>query len=101
MAIFLIDLRLKIINTKLKIMKKSLLSIALIFALGLSFTSCRDTKKADSVEVTIENAAEETAEATEGALERTGKALDNVVEETKEAGEAVENAAKEIDGDGN
>lgn len=92
-------------------MKKSFLSLALVVALGVSFTSCRDTKKEEAAEASIEHAAnttgeaieeagEDAAEATEGALERTGKAIDNVVEETKEAGEAVEKAAKEIDGDG-
>lgn len=74
-------------------MKKVVLSLALIAFLGLSITSCRETKEK------TEEAIEETSEATEGALEKAGKAIDNAVEETKEAGDAVEDAVDEIDGD--
>ena len=48
-------------------MKKLVLSTALVFALGLSFTSCRDTK--ETPEEVIENAAEKTEEAVDKAAE--------------------------------
>ena len=57
-------------------MKKSILSMALIMALGLSFTSCRDTKKADSVEDAVENATEAAGDAIEEAAEATGDAVE-------------------------
>ncbi len=101
------------INIKTLKMKKLLLSTVLVVALGLSFTSCRETeKKADDMGDAIENAADDTADAmedaaddaadkTEGALEKAGKAIDNATNEVKEAGKAVDGAAKEIVGDDN
>ncbi|RIA10742.1 hypothetical protein OE09_2616 [Flavobacteriaceae bacterium MAR_2010_72] len=71
-------------------MKKLLLSLALLFALAISFTSCRETK--EKTIIIEENQ-------TEGALEKAGKAVDEAVEETKEAGEAIEKAAEEIGDD--
>jgi len=76
-------------------MKKVVLSLALVAVLGLSFTSCRETK--EQTEVTIETAEKKT----EGTLEKIGKSVDNAVEKTKEAGEAVEDAVDEIDNDDN
>ncbi|MGZ0015962.1 hypothetical protein [Yeosuana sp. AK3] len=73
-------------------MKKLILSTLLLIAFSVSITSCRDTKKTESVEDAIEN----TKEATEGALEETGKAIDNAVEKTKEAGEAAKEAVEKI-----
>lgn len=73
-------------------MKKLFLSTVLLLAISFTFTSCRDTKKSNSVEASVENAAD----ATEGALEETGKAIDNAVNETKEAGEAAKNAVNKI-----
>ena len=73
-------------------MKKLFLSILLLLAISLTITSCRDTKKTESVEDAVENATQ----ATEGALEETGKAIDNAVEKTKEAGEATKEAIKKI-----
>lgn len=63
--------------------------------MSLTFTSCRDAKKIDSVEGAIENAVE----ATEGTHEEAGKAIDNAVNETKEAGEATKDAIDKIGGD--
>ncbi len=83
-------------------MKKLLLSSALILALGLSFTSCRDTdKKTDDTVNTIEKDLEAVPEKAEGALEKVGKAIDNAANEVKEAGKAVDSAAKEVVGDDN
>ncbi|WP_369992472.1 hypothetical protein [Winogradskyella sp.] len=76
-------------------MKKVILSLALVAFLGLSLTSCRETKNE------TEEAVEKVEKETEGAMEKAGKAMDNAVEETKEAGEAVEDAVDEIDGDDN
>ncbi|MFC4722452.1 hypothetical protein ACFO5O_08965 [Geojedonia litorea] len=70
-------------------MKKLLLSLALLCALAISFTSCRETKEKTII----------VEDKTEGALERAGKAVDEAVEETKEAGEAIEKAAEEIGDD--
>lgn len=89
-------------------MRKSILSIAIIVALGASLTSCRDTPKEEAAEASIERAAEDTgaaieeaaddaADATEGALEETGREIDEAVRETKEAGQAVEDAFDDDD----
>ena len=89
------------------VVKTLLLSTVLLLALSLTFTSCRETKN-ESVEDTLENAADavedaadDAADATEGALEEAGKAIDNAVDEVKEAGEATKDAVDEIDGDDN
>ena len=73
-------------------MKKLFLGTLLLLAISISFTSCRDTKKSESVENAVDNAAD----ATEGALEQTGKAIDNAVEKTKEAGEATKEAIEKV-----
>ncbi|WP_223549025.1 hypothetical protein [Aestuariivivens sp. NBU2969] len=73
-------------------MKNTLLSMVLVLALVLSFTSCRDTKKSDTMEATIENATE----ATEGALEEAGKAMDEAAEATENAVEAAEDAVEAV-----
>lgn len=73
-------------------MKKLFLSTILLITLSLAFTSCRDTKKTDSIEVEAKKAGE----AAEGALEQTGKAIDDAVKETKEAGEATKEAIEKI-----
>jgi len=75
-------------------MKKLLFSTMLLLAISTSFTSCRDTKKSDSIDAAIEK----TSDATEGALEQTGKAIDNAVEQTKEAGEATKKAIDKVGG---
>lgn len=83
-------------------MKKLLLSSALIFALGLSFTSCRETEKtSDDKVIIIEKEVDRVPEKTEGALQKAGKAIDNAAKEVKEAGKAVDSAAKEVVGDDN
>jgi predicted small secreted protein len=83
-------------------MKKLLLSTVLVVALGLTFTSCRDTeKKADDMGDAIETAADDVADKTEGALEKAGKAIDNAANEVKEAGKAIDSAATEVVGDDN
>ena len=83
-------------------MKKSLLSAALILALSVSFTSCRETEKnSEDKVIIIEKETEKIPEKTEGALEKAGKAIDNAAKEVKEAGKAVDSAAKEVVGDDN
>lgn len=84
-------------------MKKLLFSSALVLALGLSFTSCRDTEKktTDPEVIVIEKKVESAPEKEEGALQKAGKAIDNAANEVKEAGKAVDNAAKEVVGDDN
>ena len=62
-------------------MKKLLFSTILLLAISTSFTSCRDTKKSDSMDAAVEK----TSEATEGALEQTGKAIDNAVARIRKA----------------
>lgn len=84
-------------------MKKVVLSIALVMAMGWSFTSCRETTKTDDVDddVEIHIDGDDVSDKTEGALEKTGKAIDNATDEVKEAGKAVEDAAKEVTDDNN
>lgn len=84
-------------------MKKILLSSALVVALGLSFTSCRETEKKtdDTKVIIIEKKTEPVSKKTEGTLEKAGRAIDNATNEVKEAGKAVDNAAKEVAGDDN
>ena len=84
-------------------MKKLLISSALIIALSLLFTSCRETeKKADEPRViVIEKKTEDNTKKVEGALEKAGKAIDNAAKEVKEAGKAVDKATKEVVGDDN
>ena len=69
-------------------MKKLLLGTTLLLALSLTFTSCKDNKKAESMEEGIENAAEATEDAMEDAADAVSEAADD-------AGEAVEDAAEE------
>ena len=65
-------------------MKKSILSTALVLALCVSFTSCREKKEADKAETTAEIIPEDTKEVVENA--------EATIEET------VENAEKTIEG---
>ena len=75
-------------------MKKLVLSTVILLTLSLSFTSCRDSKKADSVEEAVENAAEATGEVIEDAAE----AVEDAAVATGEAVEdAAESANKEIE----
>ncbi len=82
-------------------MKKLLLSAALLLALSVTFTSCREENKTDAENAmentgeAMENAAEETGEAAEDGFEATGEAMDNAVEETEEAAESVGDAIEE------
>jgi peptidoglycan hydrolase CwlO-like protein len=83
-------------------MKKLLFSAALVLALSVSFTSCREVKEgADKAGDAMENAAEETEDAVKGGFEATGEAMDNVVEETEEAVESVKDAIDEATDDDN
>jgi len=83
-------------------MKKTVISLVLVAFLGFASTSCRETNNTEESVETIEQATEETLEnENEGALEKIGKSVDNAVQETKEAGEAVEDAANDIDNDDN
>lgn len=85
-------------------MKKSLLSLTLVLAMGLSFTSCRETEKtADEKTIIIktDDSSDDVSVEKEGALERAGKAVDNAKDEVKDAGKAIDNAAKEITNDDN
>jgi len=81
-------------------MKKLIVSMALLVAFGMSFTSCRETKEnPDVIIIKADEKTEKAAEEAEGKLEKAGKAVDNAAEETKEAGKAIEDAAKEIGDD--
>lgn len=83
-------------------MKNRLLSSILALALGVSFTSCRDTsKKVDDPNIIVIEKKSEPVEKTEGALEKAGRAIDKAAQEVKEAGKAVDSAAKEAVGDDN
>lgn len=89
---------------KIVSMKKFLLCGALVFVVGLTFTSCRDNKKADSAEEALQNtgkAIDNAAKTTDGALEQTGKAIDNAVDATDDAikatGEAIKSAGQAVD----
>lgn len=72
-------------------MKKLVLSTVIVLALSLSFTSCRDSKKADSIEDAVENASD----AVENAAEATGEAVESAANATGEAAENAANSAKE------
>lgn len=93
------------INTKtFKLMKKLLLSTALLLALAVTFTSCRDEKTEVTIEDSMDNTGdamedaaddmedsmEEAADDAEGAMEEAGKALDKAAKDT---GDALDNAA--------
>ena len=80
-------------------MKKLILSSALVLALCLSFTSCREKKEADTTVDAVENAVEETTdEATEAVEEVTDSikgAVEGAVDDVTEAVEgAVDDAAE-------
>ncbi|TNJ42527.1 hypothetical protein KFZ70_02270 [Tamlana fucoidanivorans] len=79
-------------------MKNLVWSTALLLMLGFAFTSCRENKKGDDVNITIEKKVEATPEE-EGTLEEAGKAIDNAVKEVKEAGEATKDAVNTLEGD--
>ncbi|HUH26864.1 hypothetical protein [Gelidibacter sp.] len=82
-------------------MKKLLFSSAMVLALGLSLTSCRDTDKKEDSVIIIEKEVDKAPEKADGALEKAGRAIDNAAKEVKEAGKAVDSAAKEVVGDDN
>ena len=93
------------INFKTLRMKKLILSSALVLALCLSFTSCREKKEADKAEDATQavddaaNAVEETTEeatdAVEGAIDDAAEAIDGAVDDAKEAVDGVVDDAKE------
>ena len=89
----------KIINTKQNTMKKLVLSTALLFVLSLSLTSCRDAKKAESVEDTVENATEAAGKAIEAAAEATEDAVEEAVDGVVEAAEDAVDTAVEAAAD--
>ena len=80
-------------------MKKLLLSSILLLALSLSFTSCRDAKKGESIQDSIENAADAASDAVENAAEATGEAVESAANATGEAAENAANSAKEEETD--
>lgn len=75
-------------KTKTQTMKKVILSLALVFAMGVSLTSCRETKK------DAESAVEEATEQVEEAADEAGDAMEEAAEET---GEAVEETVEEVE----
>ena len=81
-------------------MKKLILSSALVLALCLSFTSCREKKDADTTDgEAIENTVDETTgtavETTEEAIDEVTETVEGAVEDTTEAVEEVkDNATK-------
>jgi len=74
-------------------MKKVVLSLALVAVLGLSFTSCRETK--EKTEDAVENAADAADEAAENATDAAGEAVDSAVDATGEAVDSAVDAAGE------
>lgn len=82
-------------------MKKLLFSSAMVLALGISLTSCRDTDKKEESVIIIEKEVDKGPGKADGALEKAGRAIDNAAKEVKEAGKAVDSAAKEVVGDDN
>ncbi len=75
-------------------MKKLILSSALVLALCLSFTSCREKKETDTTTdgAAVENAVEETTDATEtaeGAIDDATEAVDGAIDDATEAAEKV------------
>lgn len=84
-------------------MKKTLLIAALLFTIGMSFSSCRETEKQSNDKVIIieKDGNDVPTKKREGALEKAAKAIDNAAKEVKEAGKAVDSAAKEVVGDDN
>jgi len=81
-------------------MKKLILSSALVLALCLSFTSCREKKEADTTTdgAAVENAVEETTDATEaaeGSIDDATEAVDGAIDDaTKTVKEAGDDANK-------
>ena len=91
----------RLINFKSLKMKKLILSSALVLALCLSFTSCREKKEADTTDgAAVENAVEQAEEVAadaagtvEDAVDEATDAVEGAVEDAKEAVEgAVEDA---------
>lgn len=78
-------------------MKKLLLTSALLVALSLTFSSCRDTKKADTVEESIENANDAmddaAAEQDEMEQENMDTTVDTVDVSIDAANDAIDAAA--------
>ena len=82
---------LTLINTKTIKMKKVVLRIALVAVLGLSFTSCRETK-AESAEDKVEEAMDDAGNAIDEAGDAIEDAVDDAGDALEEAGDAVEDA---------
>lgn len=89
-------------------MRKPILMLAMVFTMGIFFTSCRETNenKSDDTEMTddmddghnvgddIEGAAHDVGDAVENAAHETGDAVENAAHET---GDAVDNAANDVE----
>jgi len=74
-------------------MKKLLLSLALLLALSISFTSCRDTKKsADDAVENVGDAMDDAADAVEETAEDAGDAVDNAIDAVGDAVDATVDA---------
>jgi hypothetical protein len=76
-------------------MKKLILSSALVLALCLSFTSCREKKEADKAEDATEAAVEETTEAPEEVATDSTDAVEGDAEETNDATEGDSEGTEE------
>jgi hypothetical protein len=76
-------------------MKKIVLSLGLIAVLGLSFTSCRDTKETNEAGNAIENdAVKATEDAAKDLKDAAIDAANDAVDATKKAGTDAIDAAK-------
>lgn len=67
-------------------MKRIFLSLALVAAMSVSFTSCRETKE-DKVEINVDDAddmADDVADDVEDAIDDAGDAIEEGVDEVKE-----------------
>ncbi|OAB75965.1 hypothetical protein [Cochleicola gelatinilyticus] len=63
-------------------MKKVFLSLALVAAISVSFTSCRETKE-DKVEINVDD-ADDVADDVEDAIDDAGDAIEEGVDEIQE-----------------
>ena len=82
-------------NLKTLKMKKLILSSALVLALCLSFTSCREKKEAAATEDAVENAVEETTDEATEAVEEVTDSIKGAVDDVTEAVEGAVDAAAE------
>ena len=62
-------------------MKKVILSLALVFALGTTFTSCRENK---TVEVEVDDSMDDMDDDIEDAIDDAGDAIEEGVDEIQE-----------------